>query len=90
MNHYFMKLSARIDCVNCTYRTLVVVDKELDADEEDIAFALDDQITDAIRDQMEEDGWVSGYCPRCARNMAPTFAKLRDSDDFCSTPHDLR
>jgi len=83
MNHYFMKLSARIDCDSCEYRTLVTVDKELDASEE-VLYCLDDQIQDAIKDQMEQDGWVSGYCPRCARNMVPLFAQLQDSDDYCS------
>jgi hypothetical protein len=83
MNHYFMKLSARIDCDTCNERILVEVAAELDASEE-VLYCLDDQITDAIQDQKIQDGWVSGHCPRCARNMAPLFAHLQDADDYCS------
>ena len=83
MNHYFMKLSARIDCSCCTTRTLVEVSEDLDAAEE-VLYCLDDQITDAISRQKEQDGWVSGYCPKCSRMMAPAFAHLEDADDFCS------
>jgi len=64
-------------------RVLVEVSQDLDI-EEDAIYCIDDLISDAIKDQKEQDGWVDGNCPRCSRNLAPLFAHLRDADDFCS------
>jgi len=83
MNHYFIKLSARVDCDSCEYRPLVTVEAELEASEK-VLYDLDNQIKDAIQDQKIQDGWVNDYCPRCAKNLAPIFAQLQDADDFCS------
>jgi len=87
MNHYFMKLSARILCSCCKSKILVEVSEELTT-EADYLSDLDDQIREAIESQQNEDGWFSDWCPKCAKDNAREIHLGKDADDYCSNKND--
>ena len=83
MTHYFMTVSARVRCGWCEERNLVEVSEEIDASEDNLT-DLDTQITDAIREQQEDDGWgFSGkYCPDCMTSHSHAINDQERADDY--------
>jgi hypothetical protein len=83
MNHYFMKLSARVRCGWCEEKVLVEVSEEIDCNQYDLP-DLDAQIAAAIRDQQEEDGWgFSGkYCWDCMTRNSHAINDQERADDY--------
>lgn len=80
MNHYYAKVSARIQCAYCTEKILVTNHEEIDASEDHLT-DFGGQVTDVIGDQMEADGWVNGYCPDCIELHPAEIRAIESADD---------